>query len=97
MNTEGWLISVRVEGELTGLTVETGTVTNVGELEVVTSILEGAANRYLDLEAEAIGSTRVQCSRMEKGFEQSSIGARIFPRISWAISEGTFEMGLSSR
>ena len=42
---------------------------------------------------EVHGSTRVQCSKMEKGLEHSRAGGGIFPRISTTTSEGRTERG----
>ena len=44
---------------------------------------------------DRVGSAKEQFSKMEKGFEQSKVGAGIFSRISKTTSEGRTKSGLS--
>lgn len=57
--------------------------------------VEWNSKRFLDWEVEEIGSARVQCSKMEKGLEQSKFGAGIFSKITRATSKGRAKIGLS--
>lgn len=55
-----------------------------------------AADIFLRLAAERVGSARVQFSKTEKTLELSKVGAGILSRISKATSGGRAERGLST-
>ena len=50
--------------------------------KVVDMALCWDAIRFLELKVEEVRSAKLQFSSMENGFEQSTVGAEILPRIS---------------
>lgn len=76
------LVSDRVGSGFQDFGEEAGTITISLDLKLIVLELDWAAIRYFDLDIEDIGSAKLQCSKMEKGLKQSTVGAGIFSKIS---------------